>query len=111
MDSPIPPESIPNYLAEGIPKQETTTLHDLNAYVEELIEFRDQKVTEELTDDQHVVTDNKAGNSDKGTVVKEKVTCGDESCECMTDGEKHGPYLYRYFYKNGTLVSEYIGKP
>ena len=39
----------------------------------------------------------------------EKVTCGDETCKCMTDGEKHGPYKYRYYRTDdGTLTSEYI---
>ena len=39
----------------------------------------------------------------------EKVTCGDETCKCMINGEKHGPYKYRYYRKDdGTLISEYI---
>jgi hypothetical protein len=29
----------------------------------------------------------------------------------MASGDKHGPYLYRYFYENGSLSSEYVGKP
>ena len=38
-----------------------------------------------------------------------KMTCGDESCKCMTDGENHGPYKYRYYRtSDGTLTSEYI---
>ena len=47
----------------------------------------------------------------QGTVVEEMVTCGDETCAYMSDGEKHGPYLYRYYREGGTLTSEYLGKP
>ena len=46
----------------------------------------------------------------QGTVVEEMVTCGDESCKCMTDGKKHGPYKYRYYREGGRLTSEYFGK-
>ena len=29
----------------------------------------------------------------------------------MTEGEKHGLYLYRYYREGGTLTSEHLGKP
>jgi hypothetical protein len=39
----------------------------------------------------------------------EKVTCGDKTCKCMTEDEKHGPYKYVYYRKpDGTLTSDYI---
>lgn len=47
----------------------------------------------------------------RGTVVIEKATCGDETCACMTEGEKHGPYLYRYYREGGTLTPEHLDKP
>ena len=41
--------------------------------------------------------------------MMEKVTCGNENCRCMTEGEKHGPYKYRCYRKSdGTLTTEYI---
>jgi len=110
MKEPKAPDSLPKYLAEGIPKQSDSTLKDLEKYVAELREYRDKEVTgDDLPADAEPVEDDEAGSD--GTLVKEKVTCGDETCGCMDGGEKHGPYLYRYFYENGSLTSEYVGKP
>ncbi|HET7325633.1 MAG TPA: DUF6788 family protein [Halococcus sp.] len=106
---PTAPPSLPNYLADGLPKQDVGTLTDAHEYIEELIEWSQRPVEDDdLPEEAESVDDNEEG---KGTVVKEKVKCGDETCKCMTEGELHGPYLYRYFREGGTLTSEYIGKP
>ena len=112
MEEPPPPTSLPKYLAEGLPKQDTETLHEVQSYVERLIEYRDQSVdTDELPETAEPVDDSDSTGS--GTVVKEKVTCGDDSCKCASGdpADMHGPYLYRYYRENGTMKSEYIGKP
>ncbi|MDB2294484.1 hypothetical protein PM085_19960, partial [Halorubrum ezzemoulense] len=73
---------------------------------------RDQSVdTEELPKTAEPVDESDGAGS--GTVVKEKVTCGDDSCKCASGdpADMHGPYLYRYYRENGTMKSEYIGKP
>ena len=44
MEQPSPPTSLPKYLAEGLPKQDTETLQEVQSYVEALIEYRDQPV-------------------------------------------------------------------
>jgi len=111
-DSPEPtaPESLPNYLADGIPKQDDATLRDIRDYAEELLEYRQQAVEPDALPDTAEPVDASGGG--KGTVVKEKVTCGDDSCHCAkAGGDLHGPYLYRYYYADGKLNSEYIGKP
>jgi len=109
-DAPDAPESLPNYLADGLPKQDDDSLRDVQEYVDELLAYRSQAVpADELPDDAKPADD--SDDAGRGTVVKERVTCGDESCECMADGDKHGPYLYRYCYENGSLSSEYVGKP
>lgn len=44
-----------------------------------------------------------------GTYQWEMVECGHkERCKKCKGGKKHGPYLYRYFYKNGKYTSQYI---
>ena len=49
MEQPSPPTSLPKYLAEGLPKQDTETLQKVQNYIEALIEYRDQSVdTDEL---------------------------------------------------------------
>ena len=108
-DPPTAPPSLPKYLAEGLPKQNCETLSETREYLDELIEWSKRPVGEsELPEQAQPVEGSSEG---QGTVVKEMVTCGDETCKCMTDGEKHGPYLYRYYRESGTLTSEYLGKP
>ena len=47
----------------------------------------------------------------KGTYRWEYRECGHaKRCQKCKSGVRHGPYLYRYFYKNGTQKSEYIRK-
>jgi hypothetical protein len=99
------------YLAEGLPKQDVDTLRDIREYVNALIKHREQPVEAgELPDTAEPVDRNDSG---KGTVVKEKVKCGDETCKCASGNpaDMHGPYLYRYYREGGELTSEYLGKP
>jgi hypothetical protein len=104
---PTAPLSLPKYLAEGLPKQNVEALSDACEYIDELIEWKQRPVEDDdLPDSAESVDDE---DTERGTVVMEKVTCGDENCKCMTDGEKHGPYKYRYYRKSdGTPTSEYI---
>ena len=108
-EPPVPPQSLPKYLAEGLPKQDSETLSETREYLEELIDWSQRPIEEaDLPEDAQPVEDT---SETHGTVVEEMVTCGDETCACMSDGEKHGPYLYRYYREGGTLTSEYLGKP
>lgn len=108
MNQPSAPPSLPKYMAEGLPKQDDETLRDIQKFIDELLEARRKEITtEELPDTAEPVDD---GNSGKGTLVKEKVKCGDKTCHCA-DGDLHGPYLYRYFREGDTVKSEYEGKP
>lgn len=107
-DVPTPPKSLPKYLADGLPKQDTAALEDARDYIDELLEDRRQPVdVDELPDDAEPVEED--DQDEKGTIVKERVKCSSD-CEC-NDGRGHGPYLYRYFRENGSLTSEYVGKP
>jgi hypothetical protein len=45
-----------------------------------------------------------------GTIREELVRCGKARCKKCVDGPSHGPYWYRYYRKNGKLVSTYLGK-
>lgn len=111
MPIPEPPASLPKYLAEGLPKQNVNTLRDARDYVDALIKYCEQPVdADELPDTAEPVD---RGDGGKGTVVKEKVKCGDETCKCASGNaaDMHGPYLYRYYREGGSLTSEYLGKP
>jgi hypothetical protein len=105
---PTAPESLPKYLAEGLPKQDDSTLEDIQEYADALIEYSQYRVDP----DDLPTTAEAVDESGKGTVALEKVECGDHTCHCGDpDGDLHGPYLYRYRYDADSLTSEYIGKP
>lgn len=94
-----------------MPKQDDRKLRDLRDYVNELLDYRHESISkDELPDDAEPV-DESGDDDEKGTVVKKMVTCGKQSCPCMNGGEKHGPYLYRYYRDSGSVKCEYVGKP
>lgn len=104
---PNAPESLPKYLAEGMEKQDDDTLRDVIAHAHELLDYREQ-AEPEIPEDAEIVEGETDSNS--GLVVKENVKCGKSNCKC-TDGDLHGPYLYRYWKEGNTTKSEYVGKP
>ena len=61
---------------------------------------------EDLSGDVEVVEE-----GPKGTVYKEYQTCGDESCHCMSGGEKHGPYKYRAYWRTVPSKKSISEKP
>jgi hypothetical protein len=107
-EMPSPPDLLPNYLSKGLPNQDLETLSATHDWIVELIELMEQPVEDDDLPDEAEPVD---GDDDerRGTVVMEKVTCGDETCKCMKKGEKHGPYKYLYYRTaDGTLTSDYI---
>lgn len=105
-NQPTAPESLPNYLADGLPKQDTQTLRDVIEYAEDLIEYQQRPVErDDLPENAEVVEE----NSTKGWIIKEHVKCGDDTCHCADpDDPGHGPYKYRYWRDNGELQCEYV---
>lgn len=107
---PVAPESLPKYLAEGLPKQDRKTLEDIQGYVEALLNYRDFANDQPIEDDDLPDDAELVAETPKGSIMSEYRTCGDDSCHCMNDGEKHGPYRYRVYRKGGTVKKEYLGK-
>lgn len=107
---PSPPDTLPQYLQDGLPKQDLETLEDTQEYIDELIAQKAAPLTEsDLPENADPVDDVDGDGS--GTIVKEMVKCGKSGCKCAS-GELHGPYLYRYYRdESGSVASEYIGKP
>lgn len=101
-----PPEELPNYLADGIPKQDVSTLKATREYIDELVAAREQPVdVDELPDRAEPVE-----QSSEGYVVEELVSCGKDTCRCASgaDEDLHGPYEYRYYRdEKGELRKEY----
>jgi len=97
--------------------QRQRRLYEIQSYVEATtasssLQNRDQSVDADELPEAAEPVDEPVDSGDNGTVVKEKVTCGDDSCKCASGdpADIHGPYLYRYYRENGTMKSEYIGE-
>jgi len=103
-EQPQPPESLPKYLSEGVPKQDDSTLRDLQAWIDKLIEYRaDISVDEiEVAEEEHLEAVDDTGET---TTVIKKVPCGKESCSTCP----HGPYRYEVHRDGGSLVWDYKG--
>lgn len=105
-NAPKPPGSIPGYIADGLPKQSDATLREIQGHIDELLEARDE-AEPDVPDTAEVVEDDDSNG--KGSLVKEMVVCGKDSCKCQ-EGELHGPYLYRYWSESGKTKKKYVGK-
>lgn len=89
---PAPPADLPAYLAEGIPKQSDATLRELRAWLDRLLEYRGAVAADEITVEADEALQ-RVDETDDGTVVIKKVSCGKPTCKCQ-EGALHGPYKY-----------------
>jgi hypothetical protein len=106
MSEPTPPDSLPKYLAEGLPKQDIETLEDAEEFIQALIEYKDRELPKSELPDTGEVVEFDEGET-PGWIVKQTRKCGDRSCKCYS-GEEHGPYYYKYYRdSDGTLNCEY----
>ncbi len=104
------PRTLPNYIADGLPKQDDETLRDAHEYIDELLANRKQRPQEPITKEDLPADAEFIDSKSDGTVYLEYRTCGDETCSCMKGGEKHGPYKYRAYRDGDTVRREYLGK-
>ena len=103
-EQPQPPESVPKYLAEGVPKQDDSTLRELQEWIDELIAYRaDISVDDIEVGDEERLED--VDDTGETTTVIKKVPCGKESCSTCP----HGPYRYEVHRDGGSLAWEYKG--
>ena len=101
---PKSPESLPKYLVEGVPKQDDSTLRELQGWIDELIEYRADIPVDEIKIDEEERLEAVDDTGDTTTVIK-KVPCGKESCSTCP----HGPYRYEVHRDGGSLVWDYKG--
>ena len=104
---PPPPESLPTYLAEGVPKQDDEDLRALQSWIDDLLEYRQDVAAEDIDagDGESIEA---VEDSTEGTVVIKKVSCGKDNCKCQS-GELHGPYKYVVRRQGDGLDWEYKG--
>jgi hypothetical protein len=104
---PPAPESLPQYLTDGIPKQDVADLHALQDWINDLLEYR-QDVTVGDIDAGENESIEDIEESNGGTVVIKKVSCGKANCKCQS-GELHGPYKYVVRRQGDSLKWDYKG--
>lgn len=74
------PDSLPKYLAEGLPKQDHDTLEDIRKYVDALLEYKENLTDEPINENELPEGAEVIEEGAKGTVYNEYCTCSDESC-------------------------------
>lgn len=101
---PIPPESVPKYVREGVENQDASTLREIAAWAEQLADYREQRAIEVDEDEELVEVGEDDDDEPSGTQVIKKVPCGKECNGCP-----HGPYEWRVTREGKDLNWEYIG--
>ena len=104
---PPAPESLPQYLTEGVPKQDDADLRALQEWIDDLLAYRQDVVAAEITADEGEAIETVEDSTD-GTVVIKKVSCGKATCKCQS-GDLHGPYKYIVRRQGDSLDWEYKG--
>jgi len=104
---PPAPDSIPQYIVDGLQRQDKHSLAAIEQYAAELREYRVQQEQEqidesELADESEELVD--VEEESGGTTVIKKVPCGKNCSGCP-----HGPYKYIVERQGGSLEWEYIG--
>ncbi|MFC6906785.1 hypothetical protein [Halalkalicoccus tibetensis] len=108
--APTAPSSLPDYLADGLPKQDNETLREVEEYVDKLLAAREQRRGEPVTEDELPEEARVLENESSGAVYLKYHTCDNESCSCMSSGEKPGLYKYRAYRDEDPVWREYLGK-
>lgn len=104
---PSTPDSLPQYLAEGVPKQDNADLRVLRDWIDDLLAYRQDVAAEDIDagEDESIES---VEESSEGTVVIKKVNCGKDNCKCQS-GELHGPYKYIVRRQGDSLKWDYKG--
>lgn len=104
---PPSPDSLPQYLADGIPKQDDADLHAIQDWIDDLLAYRQDVGAEDIDTGKNESIE-AVEESNRGTVVIKKVSCGKNNCKCQS-GELHGPYKYIVRRRGDSLEWDYKG--
>lgn len=110
MASLTAPPTLPQYIADGLPKQDDETLRDAREFIDELLTAREQRHQQRIGYDELPANTEIVEEHASTTVYREYRTCGDDTCACMSGGAQHGPYRYRAYRDGDTVRREYLGK-
>lgn len=103
--SPAPPDQIPDYIRDGVGRQDPSTLRAIADYASQLADEQERvslaEIEETLKQGESIVT---VARNGEGTIVEKLIPCGKNCSGCP-----HGPYRYRVFRDDGTLRTDYLG--
>ncbi|MFU1780195.1 DUF6788 family protein [Haloarcula japonica] len=106
---PSAPDSLPKYIREGVPNQDDDALRDLQAWVDDLLEYRHDLDEKDIEAGEGEEIEEVNTTPTKTEVIK-KVSCGKSNCRCSRGkSEWHGPYRYETWREDGEIKWEYIG--
>ena len=105
---PTPPDSLPQYVKEGVERQDADALRDLAEWAEQLAAWKGRDLAAddleaEVGDDEELVDVQDDGSG--GTIVERMIPCGKSNCSTCP----HGPYKYRAYRDGNTVKTDYIG--
>jgi len=103
-EPPEPPGEIPQYVADGVRRQDKETLRLIQEYAQNLINWLETPVdVEEAVDEDEELVDVQE-TSRGGALVEKEIPCGKNCGGCP-----HGPYLYRVYREGDKVKTEYLG--
>lgn len=105
---PSPPDEIPQYIVDGLRRQDRRTLSAIETYVARLQQHLEALEDAQLENDELVEDDEElidVEDSGDGTEVIKKVPCGKDCGGCP-----HGPYRYVVTRRGDSLHWEYKGR-
>lgn len=107
-EEPTAPESIPQYVRDGIDRQGRDVLEEIVRYCESRLEYLAVEESGELEERELAESDEQLVEVDEasdGTRVIKRVPCG-KNC----DGCPHGPYLYLVTRDGDSVNWDYRGR-
>lgn len=117
---PAPPAAVPQYIQEGLPKQDADTLREIRAYIDARLEYLETPPSEDEVEDverrlEKVDEDDLSEDAQEEyeeidapavSMYLEKRSCGKDCSGCP-----HGPYIYAYWRDGDKVRAKYLGKP
>ncbi|SFT05717.1 hypothetical protein [Halostagnicola kamekurae] len=103
MNRPTLPEEIPQYIADGLNRQDSDALHAIAAYAEELAEYQEAKVKAELEEDEEIVREESYEDPDRPDDVPGKA--------CVTIKEINDNKYYYYQWRDGSRIKSKYKAP
>lgn len=103
---PDEPKNIPAYVLNPLQRQSSDLLQKIGRYCFDLAEYKRHKSYDDVEESSLDPEKQEKLKEEEGPVEQEEmIRCGKNCSGCP-----HGPYLYKYEWEDGEVVSTYEGK-